>query len=420
VQALFQGDFESALTNVGRAADFAVRFADPDLSVLSRMARGQVLLMQGRTADGLALLDEVMVAVTAGEVSATVAGLAYCALISACQDTFDLRRAQEWSSALTRWCDEQPDLVPYTGWCLVHRGQIMHLQGSWADAVEAAEHAYQRSLLSTDQAAGAAAHYVLGEVHRLRGHFAEAEQSYREASRLGHEPQPGLALMRLAQRQIETAAATIRRVVDEADGHVARARVLAAYVEIMIAAGDLPAAHAGVDELAGLASAFDAPLLRAAAAQWSGALLLSEADNRAALVQLRRAWSGYRALEVPYEAARTRGFIGLACRGLGDEDAAQMEFDAARWAFLQLGAAPDHARIEALAQPTQGSADCGLTAREIQVLRLVAAGKTNAAVAADLFLSDKTVARHLSNIFAKLDLSSRAAATAFAYEHDLI
>ena len=412
MQSLFQGDVGAALANILQAAEVAARFGDADLSTLSKLAQGQILLMQGRPADSVAMFDQVMVAVTAGEVSPTVAGLAYCGTISACQAMFDVRRAREWSAALSRWCDEQPDLVPYTGWCLVHRGEIMQLHGSWDDAADAAERAYRRSLLSTDQAAGGGAHYVLGEVHRLRGDVVAAEQAYREASRLGREPQPGLALLRLAQGQVEAAASTIRRVVDEAatDG-AAKARVLAAHVEIMIAAGEAVAARASVDELAELAAAFGAPLLQATAAQCSGALLLSEGDARGALAQLRRAWTGWQQVEVPYEAARTRALIGQACRALGDEDAAQMEFDAARWAFMQLGATPDLVRVETLARPVQVLDHCGLTAREIEVLR---------SVAADLFLSEKTVARHLSNIFAKLDISSRAAATAFAYEHDLV
>ncbi len=189
----------------------------------------------------------------------------------------------------------------------------------------------------------------------------------------------------------------------------------------MIAAGDIPGARASVEGLAELAELFGAPVLQATAAQCSGALLLSAGDARAALAQLRRAWTGWQQVEVPYEAARTRALIGQACRALGDEDAAQMEFDAARWAFMQLGATPDLVRVETLVRPARVVPDnCGLTAREIEVLRLVASGKTNAAVAADLFLSEKTVARHMSNIFAKLDISSRAAATAFAYEHDLV
>lgn len=419
IQALWQGDPGAALPRILQACELAERFGDPDLKTLAGLGQGQLMIIQGKTAEGIACLDEIMVAVTAGEVSATIAGLAYCLVISTCHDIFDLRRAQEWSSALTHWCDEQPDLVPYSGNCLVHRAEIMERRGAWTDAVDSAERAYQRSLLTTDQSTGGAAHYVLADVHRQRGDFAPAERCYREASRLGHEPQPGLALLRLAQGQVETAASTIRRVVDEAQGQLARAQVLPAHVEIMLAAGDLPAARAGADELAEIAATLGSRLLQASSAQCAGAVLLIDDDPRAALALLRRAWSGWQELEVPYEAARTRALIGLACRAVGDEDAAQMELDAARWALLQLGAVSDLARVEALIRPA-AKAGFGLTARELEVLRLVASGKTNRAVAGDLFLSEKTVARHISNIFAKLAVTSRAGATAFAYEHDLV
>ena len=425
MRAMFAGDDEAAAQQIDQAVAIADRFGDPDLRMLACTGRGQALLAQGRIDEGIAVLDEVMVAATSGEVSATVAGLTYCAVISACHDVFDVRRAQEWSAALTHWCDDQPDLVPYTGWCQVHRAEIMELRGTWAEAVDAATLAYERSLLSTDQATGGAARYLLGDVHRLRGDLELAEEAYREANRLGNEPQPGLALLRLAQGQLDAAASTVRRVLDERADPASRARVLAAYVEIMLACGDLPAAQAAVDELDRVAALFRSPFLAASAAQWAGAVRLAGGDAGAALPLLRRGWSGWRNLEVPYEAARCRVAIALACRALGDEDAAQMELDAARWAFAQLAAEQDLARVEALVDPAEPSdagtpARHGLTAREVEVLRLVASGRTNRAIAADLFLSEKTVARHLSNIFTKLGLPSRAAATAFAYQHGLL
>jgi ATP/maltotriose-dependent transcriptional regulator MalT len=425
IKAMFAGDDEAAAPQIDQAVAIADRFGDQDLRTLACTGRGQALLAQGRIDEGIAVLDEVMVATTSGEVSATVAGLAYCAVITACHAIFDVRRAQEWSAALAHWCDDQPDLVPYTGWCQVHRAEIMELRGTWAEALDAATRAYERSLLSTDQAIGGAARYLLGDVHRLRGALEPAEEAYREANRLGCEPQPGLALLRLAQGQLDAAASTVRRVLDERADPASRARVLAAYVEIMLACADVPAAQTAVDELDQVAALFRSPLLAASAAQWAGAVRLADDDAGAALPLLRRGWSGWRNLDVPYEAARCRVAIGLACRALGDEDAAQMELDAARWAFAQLAAEQDLARVEALVDPAQPSdagtpPSHGLTAREVEVLRLVASGATNRAIAADLFLSEKTVARHLSNIFTKLGLPSRAAATAFAYQHGLL
>jgi DNA-binding CsgD family transcriptional regulator len=295
----------------------------------------------------------------------------------------------------------------------------MELHGAWADALDAAELACER-LLRRPQPAVGAAFYRQGELHRLCGALALAEDAYHQASRWGREPQPGLARLRLIEGQVDAAEAAIHRATDETQGRLARSRLLPALVEIMFAAGDARAARAAADELSEIAEDFDAPLLRALAAHAQGAVLLLESDARAALGALRHAWAAWQELEVPYEAARVRVLIGLACRQLGDEDTALMELDAARWVFEQLGAAPDLARAQTLSRKARAKPPGGLTARELEVLRLVATGKTNRSIAVDLFLSEKTVARHVSNIFTKLGLSSRAAATGYAYEHDLV
>jgi DNA-binding CsgD family transcriptional regulator len=418
-QHAYAGDWPSAYAIAGQAAAIGDRFADVELVTLARNVQGRALIAQGKTVEGMTLLDEIMVAVMADEVSEIVAGSVYCSVIEACQEVFDLRRAQQWTAALTHWCDSQPDLVPFSGHCLVHRAEIMQLHGAWPDALEAAQQARER-LLQRPQPAVGAAFYQQAELHRLRGEFAQAEAAYQQASRWGREPQPGLARLRLVQGQVDAAAAAIRRVVDAAQDRVARSRLLPAHVEIMLAAGDIDAARATADELSEIADDLDAPLLRALAAQAQGAVLLLEGDARAALAALRPAWTAWQELEVPYEAARARVLIGLACRQLGDEDSAEMELDAAHWIFGRLGAGPDAAHAQSLSGTAAATPASGLTARELEVLRLVATGKTNRVIAADLFVSEKTVARHVSNIFTKLGLSSRAAATAYAYEHDLV
>jgi ATP/maltotriose-dependent transcriptional regulator MalT len=410
-------EWDQAHALAAEAAAIGERFGDLDLVTIARLLLGRSLITRGMTTDGLVLLDEAMVGVVAGEVSPTIAGLLYCGTIAMCQEIFDLGRAREWTAALSQWCRSEPDLVPYSGECLIHRAEILQLHGAWKDAVEAIEEARDRFLRRAERADVGGAFYQLGELHRLAGDFAAAEDAFRQANRWGREPQPGLALLRLAQGQTDAAQAAIRRAVEEAGDAAPRARLLPAYVEIMVAAGDVAAARAAADELARVAEAFGAPMVRALATQAQGAVLLAEGDATAALGALRQAWRAWKDLETPYETARARVLIAQACRALGDEDGAAMELDAARAIFHELGAAVDLAAVQG--RPDDRTAG-GLTPRELQVLRLVAAGKTNRAIAEELFLSEKTVARHVSNIFAKLCVSSRAAATAFAYQHGLV
>lgn len=418
LQHLFGGDAATAYPIFEQVADFGSRFGDRDLRTLGEFGRSQSLIAMGRAHEAMAVIDEFMVGVTNGEVSAIVAGLVYCGVIGACQNVFDLSRAHEWTEALTKWCAKQPDLVPYRGQCLVHRAELLQMHGEWHDAMDEATRARDQLLGSPDEPAVGMAFYQLGEIHRLRGAFDRAEEMYRESSGWGHSPHPGLAKLRLAQGQMAAATAAIRREIDEARSVPDRSRLLPAHVEIMIAADDVAAARVSSDELSTMATAIGARLLRTYAAHATGAVLVAEGDVRAALAPLRDACAGWRELEAPYEAARARVLIGLACRMLGDEDTAAIEFGSARDVFERLGAAPDIAYLDELTAPRPRDVG-GLTGREVEVLALVATGKSNRDIAADLVLSEKTVARHLSNIFTKLGVSSRAAATAYAYKHDL-
>jgi DNA-binding NarL/FixJ family response regulator len=414
---LFEGD-EDVYPNFVEAGEIAERFGDPDATMFARLGRGYSLILQGQSAEGMGLLDEVMVAVTADEVSPMLAGIAYCQVIALCQEVFDLRRAREWTQALTRWCDSQPDLVPFRGNCLVHRCEIFQLQGAWIDALDAARRACEWLARPPAWDTLGSAYYQLAEIQRLRGEFAEAEESYRQASLAGRDPEPGMSLLRLAQGRIGLALPAIRRALEETPDPMSRARLLPACVEVMLEAEDVAAARAAAEELTGIAAQFDAPYLKALAAHASGAVLLAEGDPRAALTKLRAAHRSWRGLEAPHEAARVRLLIGVACRELGDGANAELEFEAARGVFAELGATPDLGRLARLA----GSSRPGgpLSRRESEVLTLLAAGKTNRAIAAELVISEKTVARHVSNIFTKLRLSSRAEATAYAYKHGLV
>jgi DNA-binding NarL/FixJ family response regulator len=432
--AMARGDLQSATATARETVDVAARFDDPDLDVFARLVLAQALARNGRIGEATALFDEIMVAVTVDDVSPISIGIVYCAVIGACHQIADVERARAWTSALSRWCESQPDLVPFRGKCLVHRVEIMRLSGAWSKAVEEAKHActwLSQAAARLDAATSegdlpsfkypvGAAYYELAEIHRMRGEFAAAAEAYERASRHGHSPEPGLALLRLGQGRLKAAEAAARRLLAQSQSWTARANVLAACVEVMIAAGDLPTARSGAEELAAIAAESTAPLLRALAAQSMGAVLRAEGDARAALAQLRAAWSAWQHIDAPYEAARVRVMLGLVCRDLLDEDGAALELDAARRVFQRLAAAPDIARVSKLMGSSASLAERPLTAREVEVIGLVATGKTNRAIAHQLSISERTVDRHVSNILMKLELPSRSAATAYAYEHGLV
>lgn len=420
LRTLESGDPAGAREAFVRATELGVRYGEPDLSTWGLLGQGAALIRMGRPDEGLALLDEAMVAVTAEEVSPVVAGRVYCAVILRCQEALDLRRAHEWTAALSDWCDAQPDMAPFRGQCLVHRSEIMQLHGEWAEAMEEAQRACDRLLEPPGQPAVGMAFYQQGELHRLRGEFAAAEEAYGQAHQHGREPYPGLALLRLAQRQVDAAEAAIRRVMDQAQDPATRSKLVAAAVEIRLAGGDPQGARTAADELASIAAELDAPVLHAMAAAATGTVLLEEGDPRGALEALHHACEVWGELDAPYEHACARLRVALACRALGDHDTAALEVQAARTVFKRLGAVPDQARLQALF-PTPGHQVRGvLTGREAEVVALVAAGNTNREIAAKLVVSEHTIRRHLQNIYSKLGVASRAGATAYALEHKLI
>jgi ATP/maltotriose-dependent transcriptional regulator MalT len=408
------GDFDAAAAVAGRAAEIGKRHGDPDLMALAIHAQGHMLVLAGRASEGLTLLDEAMVTVTTAELSPFVVGIVYCGVILACQAGFEVGRAREWTLELTRWVEEQQDLVAFKGRCLVHRAEILQLGGSWSEALAEARLAAERFVETKNPAAGLAL-YRQGELLRLRGEFEAAEQAYRDASKNGWEPQPGLAQLRFAQGKRDAALAAIRRAITEAAEPLRRATLLPAHVEIALAADEVEEARTACLELLKLAEQYESAMLDAIVAHAQGAVALADGDPSAALGRLRQAQRIWLELGAPYEVARARELLAQTCSALGDDEAGTLELEAARELFERLGAAPDLARISAPA-----GAKYGLSKRELEVLRLVASGRSNREIAATLVISEHTVARHLQNIYAKLGLSSRAAATAFAFERELV
>ena len=405
-----------------RATEIGVRCGDADLCAFGTLAHGQALIAMGEPTAGVERLDAVMVGVTADEVGPITRGIVYCAVILECMGLYDLRRASEWTNALAAWCDSRPDMVPFRGQCLVHRSQLEQAEGDWPAAVSSAQSACRR-LTDPPHPALGLAHYQQGELSRLLGDFGRAEEHYRQAGRNGRDPMPGLALLQLARGEA-IAVVTIKRALQERSNPVERPEMLSAVVEICRAVGDFTAARAAVDELIAIADRSTSPLLKATAAHAKGSVLLGEEDAPAALSELRAAAHTWRELRMPYDAAKTGVLLGLACAALGDYTSAQLEFDSAAETFTRLSATPDVEHVRSLSiglgQRPQGEQPTALSAREREVLRHLAAGHTNRQIADTLMVSPHTVARHVEHIYAKLGVSNRTAATAYAYEHHLV
>ena len=416
------GDFEQIAVLARRAVEIGDRFADKDLSAFARALSGRAALRLGQTDAGFALLDEAMLSVTTEPLSPMFAGLIYCIVIAACHQVYALARAREWTEALAAWCDAQSQLVQFTGACAVHRVELMQLGGEWGEAIEAARSAAEtfRGARGEGYAAVGDACYQEAEIHRLRGEHTAAETAYRNASERGRDAQPGLALLRLSQGRIADAVSSIRTALAAVPEPLRRVRYLPASVEIMLAAGEIDEARTAAQELAATAAAVKTDLLGAMAAHAQAAVAAAEGRPQAALAPLREALQAWQAAGAPYIVARLRVLLARTCRDCGDADAAAFELGHARVVFADLGAAPDIAALDAL-EPRAGSARShGLSQRELEVLRLVATGKTNKAIARELRLSEKTVDRHVSNIFSKTNVASRAAATAYAYQQHLL
>jgi DNA-binding NarL/FixJ family response regulator len=417
VEGALEGpDLDTVIAKARRVQDIGRRHSDPNLIAAGILGEGRALVKQGNVTGGMVLLDEAMTAVLSDGLTPEWTGNIYCHLVAACHELSDLRRAAEWTEALTRWCECHAPAVVFFGICRVHRAQVFQLQGAWSQA-EAEASLVCQELNGIHVASVAEGHYAIGEIRRLRGDLSGSEQSYKQAHQLGRDPHPGLALLRLAQGRLDAAAASIRVALAATQDRLTRARLSAAQVEIALAAGDIPAARAASHELDEAASTFGSSGLQVMAQQARGAVLLAEGNAGDAVGALRAACQRWQELSAPYDAAKVRLLLAGAFDQLGDPDAVALELDAADAVFVRLGASLDAARVAGLRR--RPAPPGGLTEREAEVLGLVASGRSNRQVAAALFISEKTVARHLSNIFAKLGVSSRTEAAAYAFEHGL-
>ncbi len=416
--ARFSGDLVQAEDLVARAVELARRFGDPNLMAMAIHMQGIVVILRGDVAGGVAMLDEAMTSVISGQLNPYFTGIVYCNVIGTCLEIADVRRADQWSEAARAWCETLPPESPFPGMCRVNRAEVARLRGAWSEAEAEATRASEE-LMSFDPMAAAQAFYETGEIRRRMGNVAGAEECFARASEIGLDPQPGSALLRFAQGNVNAALTALRLAVDTVgESRLQRARLLAALVDVALAVPDLDVATEAADLLSALAASSDARVLDATAQTAAGSLLLARGEVSPAVDRLRRACATWRELRLPYETASARMLYGLALRAAGDEDDARVELRAAVSAFERLGATPD-VRTALGFLPGKTALPRGLTAREAQVLRLVAAGKSNRDIATELVISEHTVARHLQNMFVKLGVSSRSGATAFAFEHDL-
>jgi ATP/maltotriose-dependent transcriptional regulator MalT len=418
VIALQGGDIEGSLARIADAVRVGRELNDPELVAMAVHTQGLAMIDAGRVAEGLALLDEAMASTVAGEVGPYFTGIIYCSLLSACLSIGDLRRAGEWADAAADWCATIPPDSPYPGMCRANRAEVARLRGAWPEARAEAQRACDE-LMDVEPVIAAAAFLQLAEILRRQGDLTGAEAAYERAHAFGEDPQPGLALLRLAQGKVPAARAAIGAALGSAgEARPHRVRLLSADVEIALAAGDVEEARASADGLRAIADATGTPAFAAQAAQATGAVALEDGDLEEALARLREAVATWRDLRLPYEASRARVRFALALRAAGDEDGATLELRAALAGFERLGAVRDAGEVAGLLGTGEALPD-GLTPREAEVLRLVASGKTNRDIAVELVISEHTVGRHLQNLYGKLGVSSRAAATAYAFEHGL-
>jgi class 3 adenylate cyclase len=348
VRASFdRGAMDEASEHASRAQEIGARFDDPDLVAFGRVMQGAAMVFSGEVERGLGLVDEGTLAAVGGELTPYAAGSIYCITITVCRSVADYRRAAEWTTAATGWCERQ-SITGFPGVCRVQRAEIMRLRGKFSEAEDEARQA-QTELTAFGRLpqAGAGSNEI-GEVRLRLGDLDGAEEAFRAAHQLGYEPHPGLALVHLARGRTDAARASIATALADAVDPIGRARLLAAKAEIALAAHDVTEARAAADELGGIASSLDSPVLHAMSHQTNGVTLTSEDDAPAAIVELRKALRTWTEADAPFEAAQTRRSLALAHRRSGDEASAILELQVAKESFAGLGARREADRCDEL------------------------------------------------------------------------
>jgi class 3 adenylate cyclase len=351
LNAMMSGDLDAAVSHSEQAAELGRRFADRNLEAIGLVMKGRALVLQGQIDEGLAILDEATATATSGELEPWSTGFIYCCTITSCSGLGDYRRAAEWTAVANRWCD-RTDTSGFPGACRVHRATITRLRGDFETAEAEAEQACAE-LGSFDPWTTALGFYEIGEIRRHRGDFAAAEEAYARTKEWGRDPQPGLALLRLAQGKTDAAAAGIKRSLSSAPDPLGRIHRLPAQVEISLAAGDLKGARAAGEELDRLADAFRigdvrTPAFDATVCLAWGQIRLAENDAAGAAGELERAVERWREVGAPYEVAEAQMLLGLALRRAGEEDGARDELRAAKKGFERVGAALAVERVSEL------------------------------------------------------------------------
>ena len=348
---MMEGRLDQVIEEIGHALELARTYEDRNLEAMALVVKGRTLVLRGKADEGLKLLDEATSSAVSGELEPFATGFIYCVTITSCHGVGDLGRAAEWTEAANRWCTRK-EIRGFPGACRVHHASLTRLRGEWDEAEKQAQIACEE-LQGFDVWTTSAGFYEIGEIHRRRGEFADAEAAYDKAKEWGRDPQPGRALLRLAQGKVDEAARAIRRSLASTQDPISRINRLPASVEIFLQSGSLDEARDSVEALEELVDGFKVgdqrtPAFEATVCVAWGQIHLEKDDLEEAVRRFEGAIATWLKIKAPYEVAQAQMLLGLALRRLGEEDGARDELKAARATFERLGAMLDLQRTKEL------------------------------------------------------------------------